>query len=229
MWLFCGGMQRSGSTLQYQLVSSVIERAGVGERGGWVGAGNVRYEIRQHDLSGHRTLKSHVPTQCISNMLNGGNARGFYIYRDLRDVIVSTMNHHSLPFDKVWQSGMITDSIDWGRVWEDLPWVLTQRYEDLVNDIKFAVWGICHHLDIEMPLIGRLDIANVHSIAHQRKRIAKIPNGTGWDKSELLHHRHISKGNGSPGQWQSSLTPGQVKLVEQRYGTWLTKHGYKLS
>ena len=30
MWVFCGGMIRSGSTLQYQIAADLVERLGVG-------------------------------------------------------------------------------------------------------------------------------------------------------------------------------------------------------
>ena len=36
MWVFCCGMQRSASTLQFQIAAELVERAGLGERVGWV-------------------------------------------------------------------------------------------------------------------------------------------------------------------------------------------------
>jgi len=37
MWIFAAGMQRSGSTLQYQILCDLVECAGIVQRHGWCG------------------------------------------------------------------------------------------------------------------------------------------------------------------------------------------------
>ena len=46
MWVFCCGMQRSGSTLQYQIAARLVEQAGLGQRLEWVEPGRFP-ELRE--------------------------------------------------------------------------------------------------------------------------------------------------------------------------------------
>ena len=229
MWLFCGGMIRSGSTLQYQLASSIVERAHAGQRIGWVASGEVKGTIKCNNGTGIHVLKSHIPTPSIITMSKNKESKSLYIYRDLRDVVVSTMGQHKQPFAKVWESGAIAEAIAWGAIWESLPGVLTQRYEAIVENMRVAIGQMCNHVGLELTLIDQIDIANGHSIKRQRTRIANIPTPGAWDKMELLHRNHIGTLSGVSGQWRSALNTSQIKMIEARYGDWLLRHGYHLS
>ena len=41
MWIFCCGMERSGSTVQFQISAQLVEDAGLGKRVEWVKAERV--------------------------------------------------------------------------------------------------------------------------------------------------------------------------------------------
>jgi hypothetical protein len=228
MYLFCGGMPRSGSTLQYQLVSAVVESANMGQRWGWKPPGALATAIRGKTQDKYVVIKSHVPIQEIIDHVKAGTGLAFYIYRDLRDVVVSTMNKHDIGFRDVWSSSTIDDAIGWGKAWESLPGVFVSRYEKLITDMKSEIKRIANHIKIECPddMVAR--IAAQHAVKQQHKRIDAITDNDLYHPTELLHKGHIGKANGKPGQWRDRLNIGEIELVEHRYKNWQVQHGYQL-
>jgi hypothetical protein len=225
MWVFCGGMPRAGSTLQFQLAASIVEAMGKGQRVTWIAPGELDSVLDRENLIGIDVIKSHVATQGIIDYSYSGFGKALYIHRDLRDVVVSFMQHHNSDFNQVWNSGMVDDAVKWGKVWEGLPGVLVQRYDKLTQDIHQGIDEICDYLKLSLPLLDRMKIANSHAIDQQHKRIANIPQGLGWDADELLHRKHIGKANGAS-QWRKILSKGQVDKIEKRYNAWMIEHKY---
>jgi hypothetical protein len=233
MWLFCGGMPRSGSTLQYQLLSTLVERQGDGCRIGWDAPGAIHIKILEiQRLLGNTykfyVMKSHAPVQAISNMVDLGTAQAFYVYRDLRDVVVSTMHKHKLGFQSVWESTTLDDAIRWGKSWELMPNVYLSRYEEMQSNMRTEVERMAEHLHLPCPVITAVEIANAHSIKNQRDITDRLDSSCQYHPTELLHKNHIGKANGNPGQWRSQLSWEQIKAIESRYGDWLVGHGYDL-
>ena len=69
-YVICCGMRRSGSTLQYQLAKAILAAARV-------------------DC---QVLKTHRMTAEQKRWITAGDAKCLYIYRDIRDVVVSQLN-----------------------------------------------------------------------------------------------------------------------------------------
>src|SRR5438132_1477367 len=103
MWIFCGGMKRSASTLQYQLASALVEQAGTGTRSTWVPSSEFPcLRERYADLGSWKVFKSHDCTPEIAREMTDHGSLGLYIYRDLRDVIASQMQMSRVSFDRLW-------------------------------------------------------------------------------------------------------------------------------
>jgi len=226
MWAFCGGAFRSGSTLQYQLTASIVEAAGAGRRIPWTPPQEMDSVFDNYQFPGIGVVKSHVPVQRIIDCVEDGFGVALYIHRDLRDVTISTMFHHKIPFDSVMESTTLNDCVQWGKVWEALPGVLIQRYDDLVSDMRQGVDQICEHLNVELPTKDKNEMITNHSIKLHRLRILAIPENQGWDSSELLHRNHIGPEDGKS-LWRSILADFQIKQIENCYGGWLAEHGYE--
>jgi hypothetical protein len=178
--------------------------------------------------NGYEVCKSHVPANAIINRVKDSRAKVLYIHRDLRDVVVSTMFKHKIRFSNVIESTTLSDAVGWGNTWEQLPGGLIQRYDELTNNIPAGIDQICDYIGIDLPQNGRDIIAHNHSIQKQQQRIQAIPRADQFDNHELLHHDHISNGNGQS-LWQSVLADFQIKQIEDKYGAWLVGHGYELS
>ena len=66
MWIFCGGMPRSGSTLQFQLTAHLVELAGLGMRVDWVRAAEFpKLREKYAARGGWKVLKTHACTPAM--------------------------------------------------------------------------------------------------------------------------------------------------------------------
>ncbi len=237
MWVFCGGMKRSGSTLQYQLASALLEQAGLGIRVTWSPADDFPRLREQYARVGlWKVFKSHECTPAIAREITRHDSLGLYIYRDLRDVIASQMHMSRLSFDRLWSLGFLDECLDQDRRWTSLARVGVMKYEDVVADLPRLVQRIGAHLGI---LLGPADCARVagdHTIPSQKKRIQRfmqnrslrrveaIGNDLLFDPESLLHHNHIN--TGACRAWTRLLAPAESARVEVKFGDWLRSKGY---
>src|SRR5512138_2281267 len=88
-WIFCGGMIRAGSTLQYQIASELIERLGLGRRTGYLPPAEHAWVLGARPVAGLSTFKTHELTEQVARQCRQSDAVALYIYRDLRDVVSS--------------------------------------------------------------------------------------------------------------------------------------------
>lgn len=211
MLIICCGMVRSGSTLQYQLAKAVVEPYG------GIGLGFLEEDNLPDSAHRMAVIKCHLRPPNAPDLLKSGRARGIYIYRDVRDVMVSQMRKDNHPFS--------VDAIrTWLRLdtqWRSLPNMLVSRYEDL--NLENEVMAIARHLRLPLSWKMAQVIANRHTLAHQQKRIAQIE--TGYDPKTLLHWNHITSG-GKSGLWREALTPSQIEAANMAAGWWLRDNGY---
>ncbi len=63
MWVFCCGMYRSASTLQFQIATWLVKDAGVGQQVGWIDAKGFS-EVRDSyaNCTGLKVVKVHLCT-----------------------------------------------------------------------------------------------------------------------------------------------------------------------
>lgn len=235
MWVFCCGMERSGSTVQFQIAAELVEMAGMGTRIDWVPPHEfptIRQKYRTRtDLL---VFKNHVCTPDMEAEFAMGNARGLYTYRDLRGVMVSKMRKVQAPFEALWNNTFLAKCLNNYDKWTQLPGVLVSRYEELVVDLGAEVDRIAGHLGIPLSEEQRGQVAERFSLARQRERISAAVSagamrsafGQDYDRHSNLHSNHIN--SGEAGAWRNQLTPRQVALVEHQAGKWLTAHGYTL-
>lgn len=235
MWIFCGGMNRSGSTLQFQLTAHLVEQAGRGKRVDWITPDEFP-QLREK-LAGQaewKVFKTHRCTPEILAEFQAGNAKAVYIYRDVRDVIVSRINRTGGTFSGLWRGTLISILKNY-RQWTSLDGVLISRYEDVVVDVAGEVRRIAAHLDIPISHEESQQVAAEYTPERQLARIQEAKQ-TGlverspkvaFDPVSNLHTNHIRSGKSK--QWASVLTRRQVAQIESRAGSWLVANGYELS
>lgn len=232
MWIFCCGMKRSGSTLQYQLTAHLVEMAGKGTRVGWT----ERFEDAQAEhagVAGWKVYKNHNYSPAMGAELARG-AKGVYVYRDLRDVFVSFMHKQNAPFERLWKRDVLRDLVENYTLWTQQPNMLVTRYETMMADVPGEVARIAAHLGIHLSAEDAVRVADEYSVDKQRERLQHVDvlerneriKSVGFDPHSLLHQNHISGENGQIGQWQTALTPSEIARIEAKYGLWLKKHGY---
>jgi len=168
-------------------------------------------------------VKSHnAPTPVVKRWLKQGKLMATYIYRDPRDVIVSTMDHSKrvqergvssafTPYNTVEKVlPLLKTNIERWRRWREMPEALLVRYEDLLQDTRGELDRLCEHLGFDVPQETREEIVSRYTT---RKS----------DQSNL----HFNKG--ITGRYMQSLSTEQINMVEDSIGDALQEMGYPLT
>jgi hypothetical protein len=230
-------MIRSGSTLQFQLASAIVERAGIGSRVEYTPEAQFE-SVRSRFPEAERTLrvfKAHVCAPALARECEQGRARVVYSYRDIRDVAVSSVRKFGMSLEQLLEDGWLDQAIaDYYR-WTALPDVSVSRYEEMFHDVAGEARKINAHLGAPLAPAVVDELARSYTLEEQRLRVerikasqaARISNGeVVFDPRELLHHNHIH--SGELGGWRRLLTPAQRDALTERFSDWLQATGYGL-
>lgn len=235
MWIFCGGMRRSGSTLQFQLAAHLVEEAGRGRRIAKAEPEDFPRLREEHaSTPDWKVFKTHICTPEMAAEFQAGNASGVYVFRDVRDVMVSRINRTETTFEATWR-GTIDSALENFQRWTSLEPVLVSRYEEMVADVAREVRRIARHLDIPTSREHSEAVAAQYTPERQRERIREAEEHgrveqslrVPYDPVSHLHVNHIR--SGQSGQWSTALSRAQLAMIEDRAGSWLTANGYRLA
>jgi hypothetical protein len=241
MWIFCCGMPRSASTLQFQIVSKLVEEARKGQRIEWAEHYDFpKIRAKYREYQGWKVFKVHIPTEEILSEFDRNNAKGIYIYRDIRDAVVSNIRRLGIESNMPKRKEMIgkwcKKWIKYHNQWTAFPQTMVSRYETTVGDIFHEVQRIAAHLDISLTHAECRQIADEFSLEKQVRRIEKMKNEslpklgdrneTVIDPHSLLHSNHIYSGKN--GQWKDFLSPDELNAVNNLITPWLKKKGYPI-
>src|SRR5581483_11152357 len=222
MWIFCAGMKQSGSTLQYQLASHLVERAGLGSRVGW--SPEAEFPAVRRARAGSRerhVLKCHQCTPQIAAELIDGGARGFFTFRDLRDVIASQMLFLGVSFESLWSRGFLQECVEEDQAWGALPGIAMTEYETMIGDLTGNVRRLASHLEISVDDDAAAGIAREYTLEKQRvriecaaswERVSHLDGELVFDPHTLLHRNHLNSGRA--GAWAEILSDEQRRRVE---------------
>lgn len=233
MWIFCGGMHRSGSTLQYQIVSHIIEKKELGHRIGWLKAEEFD-QVRKTESKQSQLLvcKTHRPSGPILDELERNGGFVFTVHRDIRDVVVSAMKKHNWTFRHIWKNGLLQKWTGQFDAWAKLPQAIVSRYDDLVINIDQEAIKIaeCLNVSIRPELVSA--IADEYSIQRQKDKVKRINEkkqgkqfDDKFDPESLLHYNHIVSGD--TGRFRSALRPAEISAIESECGEWMQRWGYE--
>ena len=233
-WILCAGMIRSGSTLQFQLASSIVEHAGLGHRVKYVPESEFETVLDRHTQdAGLKVFKAHVCTSTLAEIAQTGDAKVIYSYRDIRDVAVSAMRKFDMPFDALVNAGWLDQAITDYYAWTNMPNVLVSRYEEMICNLRHEVSRIADFLGLNVDAEALSRLSEQYDIPAQQQRIDALKQRYGqsinnsdivFDEVELLHHNHIHKGEVDG--WRHLLSPLQQSLLTERYSQWLLSLGY---
>jgi hypothetical protein len=236
MWILCGGMQRSASTLQYQIASEIVEFYGLGERVTW-------YPPKEHPMvfdthntfSYYKVFKSHVYSTQIDQEFKNRNALGLYIFRDIRDVLSSMKEKNRCDYSDD-QIVTITNQLMKNyRLWTETGHTYVSKYEDAISDLVSEIRNIANYLDVAVDEHFVTKTALQFSIQNQKIAIEACANKSGivtvnahnrYDPHSLLHLNHISSGN--VGRYKENLSAEQIWIINDLTQTWLLSNGYAL-
>ena len=225
-------MIRSGSTLQYQISSELIEHFGLGRRSEFVPPARHPAALAGSP-AGLSTFKTHKLTEPVAGHCRNG-AAALYIFRDLRDVIGSLQQKEARRIEGEALAARVRDLLETDRAWRALPSVYISRYEDVLPALLGEVMGIAGFLGIACPGEWAAQLAAALSYGQQQQAIAAADPGelveatpaNVYHRRTLLHRNHFQ--GGAVGRYRVDLDSAQRSLIEQLAGAWLTANGYSL-
>ena len=232
-------MKRAGSTVQYQLTTEIVERSGVGKRIGFIKPNEFEHTFDIYkDDEGILVAKLHDYDKGIEKLLNRGEAKAIYVYRDLRDVSISFIEKGQRLFWRFILSGEIDNLLIQHRLWNSLDCILVSRYENMVINLAEETKRIADFLGVELDDDSAEQIAANYSLDRQKQRIESFDyQNKGFttgvkkkikvDPYSLLHENHIN--SGQVGHWKTTLTPIQIGMIEYLGYDWLHEMGYQIS
>lgn len=238
-WIFCGGMPRSGSTLQYQIVSELVEYDSKGARLGWQPPDKINdFIIQKEDdnkcFQGFNVLKTHVCTDVLKGRAIRNQAEIFYCYRDVRDVIVSQSRKFGKTIDELLDCNFLQSIIDQHKEWTSLPNIITSSYNDLRYNLYNELTRYAEILKLEVSLSARNHIFNQLSFDNQKRNLGASSLSSNsnlssyksdkYDSRTLLHINHIT--DGGSGYWINELTNEQAQSIERVAKKWLANNNF---
>ncbi|MFT3829748.1 MAG: FkbM family methyltransferase [Opitutaceae bacterium] len=229
--LFCGGMIRSGSTLQFQIAAHLLESHALGERCAYLEPEALDKRLRDEEPTTLiRVIKTHVPTPTVLGLLKEHRALALYSYRDIRDVALSAMRAFKIPWPEFRDNRWLETAIEAERLWTEAEGVLVQRYEDLVADLPAAIDQIAQHLGIGLQARETTELAKRFGLEAQRERLLawehSAPPEATYHPRELLRRGHLAPD--APGRWKDNLPVAVARELTARFHAWLEQHSYSL-
>ena len=231
-FIFCGGMYRSGSSLQYNIASEIIERLKIGSREKYY---PIHEEYFKNKLNeDYKTFKSHILSKEIEEEIKNNNAYVLLTYRDIRDVMASWQKKNNLIFT-------VEDGLKWAgntistfQKWENISCKkkLISKYEIFSGNIKKEVTRISEFIgfDIENKIADKIEeILKVENLNKRLENLSndqiEVDNNLSWDKKTLIHLNHFH--DGSIGKYKNELDIELQKMVKKEFNSWLCNHGYE--
>lgn len=243
-WIFCAGMIRAGSTLQYQIASSIIEKANLGKRHSYASEDifykiataqntrRIKSNLREPiDVMLERyefmTFKAHKCHDDFQRLMHEQEAMAVYCYRDIRDVANSFMKKYNVSFQFVLEH--LENAINNYYYWKHLPNVYMSKYENFTTNIFDEVKNISSFLKINLSNDALNEIADNHTIEKQKMIMQEVKNSNPelsqseikYDEFSLIHHNHIQDD-------RIVLTPEEYDQLTEKYCYWLYDHKYLL-
>lgn len=234
-WIFCGGMIRSGSTLQYQMASELIERHGLGRRTTYIHPSEHPAVLAGLPPAGLSTFKTHELTDRVEAHCCAGTGMALYIYRDLRDVVGSLQQKEGRRLEGDGLVALVERLLDVDKQWRALPQVFVSRYEDVLRDPEREILGLAGFLGIPCTVAAAAELAAALSYEEQEKGInsasrdelVEVNPTNVYHRDTLLHTNHFQ--GGIVGRYKADLDEEQVCVIEGLAESWLVFHDYPMT
>ncbi len=200
--------------------------------------GKAITELNRISQQGHTfVVKTHRrPSKLVRELMAEGRIRATYIYRDLRDVIVSALDRgrvmretgylhgrhfHIGPQKSFAKYHTVRGAILWARfrllpvwkAWANCDGVLMTRYEDLHADAQGELRRLADYLDLD---VSQKQIEAIVA-AYDRGRL----------KADISRAGSLHLNKGVTGRFKEVLSQEQQELCRRRLGRYLELMGYR--
>jgi hypothetical protein len=206
--IICGGLSRSGSTWQYNVVRMLASAAYGQTYGAWI----LNYDPDRPEAV--HVVKAHNP-QDVESLRYDAVVTS---YRDLRDALVSVRRMGWYPYERPKQIKNFSDRYVANlAAWEKIAARVT-RYEEMMADPLAEIHRIAAALKLTL---SDSELKNVHESVQAMRPPQEEPTGmvADADPETQLHPGHISNEI-------VRLDDKTRQFIERHYGTWLCERGY---
>ena len=232
-WIFCGGMLRSGSTLQYNIAAEIVERSSIGRREVWVDDHGAYFA--NATTRGATVFKSHVLSRSLDHLLRTSQSLALISFRDVRDATASWQSKTRTQLSVAEGVRFSEKAIKLFEPWEQLSskCAFSSKYEDVVADIPAEVKRMAEWLGVvldqsEIKAIG--DFVSIPSMAQTLKNSGPdtlTQSGAHtWNTKTLVHTDHLN--GGDIGRYKKELSRELTEELTHLHSDWLLSHGYEL-
>lgn len=215
MLIICAGMLRSGSTVQRQIVSALVDKLQLGETIAPVNKQQLVDNYEAWALS-ERWYVYKIHEYVAMPEAKYEHVKVLTTMRDLYDVTVSLMHFLNKDFEATihsteWLSN-IPNVLSWLTAY---PRLCISDYETLVHQLLTEVWHIAGYLNCTISVSEAEQIAAQCSLAANRQRIAA---NKPFNDPDYMAARQIYHGLGA---YSKELTMAQIKQVKPLSLWWL--------
>ena len=233
-YVFCAGMQRSGSTWSYNVARLLLQHA-FGEdkiEMGYVGEGEALDSAIDQFPKGDKILllKFHQATAATLDLTSSGDARTIFTYREPLNAIASGIDFSKTPLPHIVTS--IDRSLQDMMKWHALSHAVVIPFEDITQKPISAIREIANALDLSVNDEVIRQVAAQTSYEALKQQVDKISeqpiqkliqtSTSAYDPQTLLHIGHFPQGQRD---WKTQLTPEQQQYAVSALQNWLDRDG----
>lgn len=179
MLVLCVGLNRSGSTLQYNIARGMICNKFDGNDFGYLNDKrhiyNIVSSLGDYKKLDHAIIKTHNYYSFYEDdsLANRSKMNFLCTFRDLRDVTLSIMRHHNLTFETVIKREVLQKEIEKYYKFKELRPLLMQNHSDLLDNLPKAITDIAQFFKIHLSETEVLSLTKEYSLTNQKKQIKK--------------------------------------------------------
>lgn len=220
-FVVCCGMQRSGSSLQYNVVKEIVQTTPNNVMLGWTIWQDFAKEYNKYkNHDGIVVMKTHPALHIFYPKMHDlffgdSNLKFIYSYRHILDVVASLLRFGS---DKeVTFSSSLAWIIQTHNAWLQIPRskMFVGRYEEFYNNIGKLVEDIATFLNIPLTEQQIDTITKSNVLSSTKKKIEKNRGESKFDKQTTYWKQHITN-EGLIYSYEQTLSADEISMLLAR-------------
>lgn len=219
------GVQRSGSTLLFNIINQILAENKYNEDTFF--EKEILYKKLLEKERSIQVRKNHTYLPLVANRIKKGLTIGFFTHRDIRDVLVSSIQKGWLTNIQEWvESQRIRYMINNSLLYAKTPYIHIYSYHELMHDRRNVIKSVSEVLGIELNEESIEKIIRNTSIDKVKSKLQEIPQDVKLYYDNQLHRNHIA--DGESGKWEEFFTEEEKKFLNNYCGEYLRYFNYPL-
>jgi hypothetical protein len=219
------GVQRSGSTLLFNLINEILAENKYKEDTFF--EKEILYKKLLERERSELVKKNHTYLPLVARRVKKGTSVGFFTHRDIRDILASSIQKGWVNNIEEWvDSQRIKYMINNSLLYAKTPNMHIYSYSDLMNKREQTIRSISETLGIELNEESVQKIKQNTSIQKVKKELQQIPQDVKLFYDNQLHKNHIA--DGSSGKWRKFFSEEEKNFLNKYCEDYLKYFDYPL-